>query len=181
MTLFDRTWHAFNQDQELRPGLHHEGPQAQEDTQPPSQDGLEVSDLLSDPSFQPLYHEDTSDIDQMRDFEIKAETMPRKPVNGPIAPLQLVPDMEAARKSFEKLLPNQSAEEVARALGIYEWLVLDAEYQDAVWGDLKPYAEEALKEVEAKQEAGDSDFASGPAVMRLKMVFGHLKDKKLEG
>ncbi|KAK2804740.1 hypothetical protein FQN50_006478 [Emmonsiellopsis sp. PD_5] len=61
--------------------------------------------------------------------------------------------------------------------GVAEWLEVDRTYQDTVWGFLKPYTEAARKEVDERKEAGVEGVGDGPAVRRLGMVLGHLRER----
>lgn len=181
-TIFDSAWLDSNASQESAATLL---PEELFKEQQQQQDGSEVSALLSDPSFQPLYDYDTDDDDQIPGYKI--QPIPRDPlfhnthertsIPKILDSAALVPDVEASNKSIVDAMSDEELKGVLRELGLLDWVDLDDRYQDEVWGDLEPYAKAAKAEVEEKKVAGDNNVADGPAVMRLRMVLGHFKDK----
>ena len=142
-------------------------------------DGQAVSDLLSDPSFQPQFDYDhlgnaesgdgfSPDFSIPQDQQVTAgkikASLPQPPVHrapSPMNPLALLPDFNNG------LQDSQSP-----------WVELASRYQDEVWGDaLRPLREAAQKELNEVQSPKGEGYSGheGPAVRRLNMVLRHLQ------
>ncbi|PKY07076.1 hypothetical protein P168DRAFT_302076 [Aspergillus campestris IBT 28561] len=62
--------------------------------------------------------------------------------------------------------------------GAADWVALEEQYQDEVWGYLKPTLEAAAREMEERgdtEKDGGDNAGDGPAVRRLKMVLMHMR------
>ncbi|EFR05310.1 hypothetical protein MGYG_08321 [Nannizzia gypsea CBS 118893] len=150
-------------------------------TEQEQRDGQAVSDLLSstttfDPSALPDLDEDEPEVDMS--FLITNQHGQQQ--QHDISSTSLIPDIDFVLSSLRGIPAQSQAEHLRDLPGVAEWLDLDQEYQDAVWGYLKPRVEEARKEVQEKLEKGEEGdgVGDGPAVARLRMVLAHLKEKK---
>ena len=150
-------------------------------TEQERRDGHAVSDLLSSATFDPSSLPDMDPDEPQPEPDMSFLTTNQ---NGQqqhdISSTSLIPDIDFVLASLRGI-PAQSQVEHLRDLpGVAEWLDLDREYQDVVWGSLKPAVEEARQEVQEKLEKGEKGAAvgDGPAVARLRMVLAHLKEKK---
>ena len=123
----------------------------------PPEDGAAVVDLLSDPSFMLDDHvDDDADVVQRDDQGI----------------------FDARSNNFE---PMKDASEQVQ-FGDWEmsaefkttWRRIFAGYQDEVWGNKSPAAEEARTELRHEIQAGVQRPGNGPAVNRLRMLLGHM-------
>ncbi|KAF3480838.1 uncharacterized protein GIQ15_06185 [Arthroderma uncinatum] len=170
---FDSAWMAATTASNTRPSISR--------SEQEQRDGEAVSALLSSSSFDPLsLPEDELDIEPEpdMDFLIPGSDQTQRPLQPSISSTSLIPDIDFVLTSLRNA-PAQSQTEHLRDLpGVAEWLDLDAEYQDVVWGYLKPRVEEARQEVQERSERGEQGVGDGPAVMRLRMVLAHLKEGK---
>ncbi|EFE38464.1 conserved hypothetical protein [Trichophyton verrucosum HKI 0517] len=152
-------------------------------TEQERRDGQAVSDLLSSATFDPSSLPDT-DPDELQpepEPDMSFLTTNQRGEQQPdISSTSLIPDIDFVLSSLRGIPPQSQVEHLRDLPGVAEWLDLDREYQDVVWGSLKPAVEEARQEVQEKLEKGEQGAAvgDGPAVARLRMVLAHLKEKK---
>ena len=123
----------------------------------PPEDGAAVVDLLSDPSFMLDEHvDDDADVVQRDDqgtFDARSNNL--EPMKDASEQVQFGDwEMSAEFKTT--------------------WRRIFAGYQDEVWGDESPTAEEARTELRHEIEAGVQRPGNGPAVNRLRMLLGHM-------
>ncbi|KAK2741399.1 hypothetical protein FQN55_008315 [Onygenales sp. PD_40] len=201
---FDSVWQAsapHNPHHATPSLLHHNQP-----ADPSLTDGAAVVSLLTSPTFQPstftppespqseLFELDPS----MLDTSIAPQPAP--PTSIPSATpnaFSLVPDIESVLSAIQEQQQQQQQNAPQAPLstssihdqqqgqpqswtdlpGVAEWLEVDRTYQDTVWGFIKPYTEAARKEVDERKEAGMEGVGDGPAVRRLGMVLGHLRER----
>ncbi|MDI1491397.1 MAG: hypothetical protein OHK93_002606 [Ramalina farinacea] len=125
----------------------------------PPEDGAAVVDLFSDPSFM-LDDQVNDDVDldvlQHNDQEIfDARSKHFEPMKDASEPVHFQDwEMSAEFKTT--------------------WRRIFAGYQDEVWGDKSPAAEEARTELTREIQAGVKEPGNGPAVNRLRMLLGHM-------
>lgn len=152
-------------------------------TEQERRDGQAVSDLLSSATFDPSSLPDTDPDDLQPEPEPDMSfltTNQHGKQQHDISSTSLIPDIDFVLSSLRGISPQSRVEHLRDLPGVAEWLDLDREYQDVVWGSLKPAVEEARQEVQEKLERGEQGAAvgDGPAVARLRMVLAHLKEKK---
>ena len=123
----------------------------------PPEDGAAVVDLLSDPSFMLDDHVD-KDVDfvqvgDQRIFDARSN------------------EFESMKDLTEQadLRDYEMSVEFSKT-----WRKVFAGYQDEVWGDKSPAAEEARTELRREIRAGVKEPGNGPAVNRLRMLLGHM-------
>lgn len=155
-----------------------------------SSDGHAVSALLSDPSFDPqtfsplpspsasaepdLSFLSSSPQHSSQQFHSSptssSSSSSAPPQKAAPHPLDLIPDIPT--------LLTADIDSWTEIPGVAEWLEVDGEYMEGVWGYLKPYVQAAKDEVKGKEtDHGVEDDAEGPAVKRLGLVLGHLRAK----
>ena len=125
----------------------------------PPEDGAAVVDLLSNPSFvldDQLDDDVDLDVLQHNDqgiFDARSNNFePMKDVSEQVRFRDW--DMSAEFKTI--------------------WRRIFAGYQDDVWGDKAPAAEEARTELRHEIQDGVPEPGNGPAVTRLRMLLGHM-------
>lgn len=123
----------------------------------PPADGAAVIELLSDPSIMlDDLADDDADVlqhDDQRIFDVRTSN---------------VEPMKDAREQVHFRDWELSAEFMKT------WRNVFAGYQDEVWGDKSPAAEDARTELRREIQAGVKDPGNGPAVNRLRMLLGHM-------
>ncbi|KAM5451828.1 hypothetical protein MaudCBS49596_003656 [Microsporum audouinii] len=143
-------------------------------------DGQAVSDLLSSASFDPLSHPDEElELEPELETEPDAGFLTAGQQQPSISSTSLIPDIDFVLSSLRNVPPQSQPEHLRDLPGVAEWLDLNAEYHDVVWGHLKPCVEEARREVQERSEKGEQALGDGPAVARLRMVLAHIKERKM--
>ncbi|KAK2740747.1 hypothetical protein FQN57_005979 [Myotisia sp. PD_48] len=148
-----------------------------------SPDGAAVASLLDDPSFQPLYEPDSdAHPNDTHDGPASLFTSPSQSTLAPppsaasITPLSLVPDINTVLAEFGVMTNGQELR-LAELPGVEEWLALDFQYHDVVWGNIRPFVESAKQEVDERRDRGEEGPGDGPAVRRLKAVLEHFQEQ----
>ncbi|PLN82755.1 hypothetical protein BDW42DRAFT_166037 [Aspergillus taichungensis] len=174
--------------------LHHNQPTQYHHNQ---QDGSDVLTLLTSPTFDPefpateaepfepietdlsatLTDAERTTLDSFRRQHHQSSSQPATRITSH----SLIPDIG----SFLDTVPaaaqsdaTQLRDAVLSGLpGAADWVALEEQYSDEVWGYLKPTLQAAAKELEEREERGDSARGEedGPAVRRLKMVLMHMR------
>ncbi|KAF3899484.1 hypothetical protein GTR04_0824 [Trichophyton interdigitale] len=150
-------------------------------TEQERRDGQAVADLLSSATFDPSSMPDIDPDELQPEPDLSFLTTNQ---NGrqqhDVSSTSLIPDIDFVLASLRGIPPQSQVEHLRDLPGVAEWLDLDGQYQDAVWGSLKPAVEEARQEVQEKLERGEEGavVGDGPAVARLRMVLAHLKGGK---
>lgn len=125
----------------------------------PPEDGAAVVDLLSDPSFM---------LDDQIDDDVDLDVLQHNDQEV----------FDARSNNFERM--KDASEQVQfrdwemSAEFKTTWRRIFAGYQDEVWGDKSPAAEEARTELRHEIQAGVPEPGNGPAVNRLRMLLGHM-------
>ncbi|EEA18624.1 hypothetical protein TMatcc_010832 [Talaromyces marneffei ATCC 18224] len=105
------------------------------------------------------------------------ETHEKEDRNKRITANSLVPDIDsilstAATNKHEALREAV----ITNLVGAEEWLHVDQQYNEDVWGYLKPAVEAAAAELQQKEEnpVKEGVDGDGPAVKRLRMILRHM-------
>lgn len=123
----------------------------------PPEDGAAVVDLLSDPSFILGDHVD----DDLNALQHDDQGISDARGNN----------VEPIRDATENV--GFRDWEMSAAFKT-TWRRIFADYQDEVWGDKSPAAEEARTELRREIQVGVEEPGNGPAVSRLRMLLGHM-------
>jgi hypothetical protein len=166
------------------------------------EDGAAVVSLLADPSFQPEFLpsvDDPMDDDPMDDaaplltaaelriidsFRRSSSVIPAESRPLPLTSCSLIPDIDGflAQDAVADITAPANAtalrDRVLSSLpGAVDWMAVEENYCDEVWGYLQSALEAASGElmeknrVQANYQTGGED---GPAVRRLKMILTHM-------
>ena len=172
--------------------LHHHHNNQPTQYHPNQQDGSDVLTLLTSPTFDPEFPPTEDQPFEPIETDLSAtltdaeratlDSFRRQhPPANRITSQSLIPDIG----SFLDTVPaaaqsdaTQLRDAVLSGLpGAADWVSLEEQYQDEVWGYLKPTLEAAAREMEEREERADSNQGGedGPAVRRLKMVLMHMR------
>ncbi|PLB37158.1 uncharacterized protein BDW47DRAFT_107491 [Aspergillus candidus] len=157
------------------------------------QDGSDVLTLLSSPTFDPEFPATETEPFEPIETDLSATLTDAERTtldsfrrqhqpSTQITSHSLIPDIG----SFLDTIPasaqsdaTQLRDTVLSGLpGAADWVALEEQYQDEVWGYLKPTLEAAAREMEERDETGkdgNGQQEDGPAVRRLKMVLMHMR------
>ncbi|KAL2831749.1 hypothetical protein BDW59DRAFT_124464 [Aspergillus cavernicola] len=164
-------------------------------------DGDAVVSILTDKTFDPEFPPSATDLPECLDTELTPpqltaaeiqmiesfrrqsppESQPQQSPDQPhqLNPLSLVPDIGSFLDTLPASNTNAShatslRDTVLTGLpGAVDWISVEENYHDEVWGYLQPTLEAAAKEIESKKDSSESE--EGPAVQRLKMILKHMQ------
>lgn len=162
------------------------------------EDGAAVVSLLTDPSFQPEFLPSVDDpmddaapplltaaeLRIIDSFRRSSSVIPAESRPLPLTSCSLIPDIDGflAQDAVADITAPANAtalrDRVLSSLpGAVDWMAVEENYCDEVWGYLQPALEAASGElmeknhVQANYQTGGED---GPAVRRLKMILTHM-------
>ncbi|EED13386.1 conserved hypothetical protein [Talaromyces stipitatus ATCC 10500] len=137
-------------------------------------DPLDMDGFPIDPGLSP------AELKILESFRLQHQTQNQEENKTKrITPYSLIPDIDSFLSQHMDTNHGISSDENLRdevltnLVGAEEWVHVDEQYSDDVWGYLRPALEAAAAEIKEKEAAGKED-EDGPAVKRLKMILRHM-------